>query len=86
MEYDFRLVEEIITRYNINYNDMISIKLEMYKKEIEKLIKDRVHTSKITEPKAVGGMWCTYVYDENNTNHRKCIQARTEEGFYKSLY
>ena len=86
MEYDFRLVDEIITRYNITYNDMISINLEMYKRNVEKLIKDRVHTSKITEPKAVGGMWCTYVYDENNTNHRKCIQARTEEGFYKSLY
>lgn len=86
MEYDFRLVDEIITRYNITYNDMISINLEMYKNNVEKLIKDRVHTSKITEPKAVGGMWCTYVYDENNTNHRKCIQARTEEGFYKSLY
>lgn len=86
MEYDFRLVDEIITRYNITYNDMISINLEIYKKNVEKLIKDRVHTSKITEPKAVGGMWCTYVYDENNTNHRKCIQARTEEGFYKSLY
>ncbi len=86
MEYDFRFVEELITQYNISYNDMISIKLGMYKKNIEKLIKDRVHTSKITEPKAVGGMWCTYVYDEGNTNHRKCIQARTEEGFYKSLY
>lgn len=86
MDYDLRFVDEIITRYNITYNDMISIKLEMYKRNVEKLIKDRVHTSKITEPKAVGGMWCTYVYDENNTNHRKCIQARTEEGFYKSLY
>ena len=86
MDYDLRFVDEIITRYNITYNDMISIQMEMYKKNIEKLIKDRVHTSKITEPKAVGGMWCTYVYDENNTNHRKCIQARTEEGFYKSLY
>lgn len=86
MDYDLRFVEEIIKQYNITYNDMISIQMEMYKKNIEKLIKDRVHTSKITEPKAVGGMWCTYVYDENNTNHRKCIQARTEEGFYKSLY
>lgn len=86
MEYDFRLVDEIITRYNITYNDMISINLEMYKKNIEKLIKDRVHTSKITEPKAVGGMWCTYVYDESKTNNRRCIQGRTEHGFYKSLY
>lgn len=86
MEYDFRFVEELITQYNISYNDMISIQMEMYKKKIEKLIKDRVHTSKITEPKAVGGMWCTYVYDESKTNNRRCIQGRTEHGFYKSLY
>lgn len=86
MDYDLRFVDEIITRYNITYNDMISIQMEMYKKNIEKLIKDRVHTSKITEPKAVGGMWCTYVYDESKTNNRRCIQGRTEHGFYKSLY
>ncbi len=86
MDYDLRFVDEIITRYNITYNDMISINWEMYKKNVEKLIKDRVHTSKITEPKAVGGMWCTYVYDESKTNNRRCIQGRTEHGFYKSLY
>ena len=86
MEYDFRFVEEIITQYNITYHDMISIKLEMYKKKIEKLIKDRVHTAKITPPKKQGGMWCTYVYDDSMANNRRCIQGRTESGFYKSLY
>lgn len=79
-------VAELLTRYNIGDDDVVSITLQMHKKHIDKLIKDGVHTSKITEPKAVGGMWCTYVYDEGNTNHRKCIQARTEEGFYRSLY
>lgn len=86
MEYDFRLVEEIITQYNINYNDMISIRMEMFKKDIEKLIKDRVHTAKITPPKKEGGMWCTYVHDDAKPNNRRCIQGRTESGFYKSLY
>lgn len=86
MDYDLRFVDEIITRYNITYNDMISIKLEMYKKNVEKLIKDRVHTAKITPPKKEGGMWCTYVHDDAKPNNRRCIQGRTESGFYKSLY
>lgn len=86
MDYDLRFVDEIITRYNITYNDMISIKLEMYKRNVEKLIKDRVHTAKITPPKKEGGMWCTYVHDDAKPNNRRCIQGRTESGFYKSLY
>ena len=83
---DEAFVIELMKRYNVNGNDVISIKLDMYKKHIENLIKKGIHTSKITKPKVVGGMWCTYVYAEESTNHRKCIQARTEEGFYNSLY
>ena len=86
MDYDLRFVDEIITRYNITYNDMISINLEMYKKNVEKLIKDGIHIAKITKPENGVGIWNTYVYDESRPNNRRQIQARTEYGFYKSLY
>lgn len=79
------LLEEIITRYNITDNDMVSLNKEMHKKNIEKLIKEGIHTAKITPPKN-GGMWCTYVHDDSKATKRKQIQARTEEGFYRSLY
>lgn len=80
------MVSELLKRYNVSSDEVLSITLEMHKRDIENLIKSGVHTAKITSPKKEGGMWCTYVYDESKTNNRRCIQGRTEHGFYKSLY
>lgn len=80
------MVSELLKRYNVSSNEVLSITLEMHKKNIENLIKTGVHTAKITAPKSKGGMWCTYVYDDAKPNNRRCIQGRTEHGFYKSLY
>ena len=80
------MVSELLKRYNVSSDEVLSITLEMHKKNIENLIKTGVHTAKITPPKKEGGMWCTYVYDDTKSNNRRCIQGRTESGFYKSLY
>ena len=80
------MVSELLKRYNVSSDEVLSITLEMHKRDIENLIKSGVHTAKITPPKKQGGMWCTYVHDETKANNRRCIQGRTEQGFYKSLY
>ena len=84
--YEELMVSELLKRYNVSSDEVLSITLEMHKKNIENLIKTGVHTAKITPPKKEGGMWCTYVYDDAKPNNRRCIQGRTESGFYKSLY
>lgn len=84
--YEELMVSELLKRYNVSSNEVLSITLEMHKRNIGNLIKTGVHTAKITTPKQEGGMWCTYVYDESKPNNRRCIQGRTENGFYKALY
>lgn len=81
-----QLLHELQECYTISDDKMLSIKLSMHQKEIQKLIERGIHTHKISEPKKKGGMWLTYVKDDTKKNCLKQIQARTETGFYQSLY
>ena len=72
--------------YNLSRKDMNQYFGMVYKKEVDKLIKEGVHKAKIKEPnpQKAGDTWVTYVHCPDGK--RKQIQGRTEAGFYKSLY
>lgn len=84
--YTEQLLHELQECYTISDDKMLFIKLSMHQKEIQRLIDQGIHTHKITPPRKEGGMWCTYVKDDTKKNCLKQVQARTEQGFYQSLY